>query len=110
MVTDSAILYFIEVKVDTYGGISIAVILESYVFKHCFMSFTHGFGFGTELSWTGCELEVSYSYVVSNDDGRVVIVSQLFSYAEFTGGFLLRVGIWCEIDIRAYLISIGSVS
>ena len=37
------------------------------------------------------------------------MVSQLYSYAEFSGGFLLRVGIRCEIDIQAYLISIGTI-
>ena len=42
-------------------------------------------------------------------DGRVVIMSQLYNYAEFNGGFLLRVGIQCEIDIKADLISIGTV-
>ena len=41
-----------------------------------------------------------------NSDGRVV---KLYSYAEFKGGFLLRVGNQCEIDIKAYLISIGRV-
>ena len=44
-----------------------------------------------------------------NSDGRVVIVSQLYSYAEFEGGFLLRVGIQCEIDIKADLILIGTI-
>ena len=47
-----------DVRVNTYSGMSIAVILENYVFQRCFMSFTHGFGFGTELPWTGCELKV----------------------------------------------------
>ena len=42
-------------------------------------------------------------------DGRVVIVSQLYSYAEFKGDFLLRVGIQCEIDIQACLILIGTI-
>ena len=36
-------------------------------------------------------------------------VSQLYSYAEFSGGFLLRVGIQCENDIKVYLISIGMI-
>ena len=44
-----------------------------------------------------------------NSDGRVVIMSQLYNYAEFNGGFLLRVGIQCEIDIKADLISIGTM-
>ena len=44
-----------------------------------------------------------------NSDGRVVMVSQLYSCAEFKGGFLLRVGIRCEIDIKACLISIGTI-
>ena len=56
MVIDSVIVYFMEVKVNTYGAMSIAVILENYVFQCCFMSFTQGFGSGTELPWTGCEL------------------------------------------------------
>ena len=42
-------------------------------------------------------------------DGRVVIVSQLYSYAEFSEGFLLKLGKQCEIDIKADLISIGTV-
>ena len=44
-----------------------------------------------------------------NSDGRAGMVSQSYNYAEFSGDFLLRVGIQCEIDIKAYLISIGSV-
>ena len=59
MSTDSVILYFIYVRVNTYGAKSSAVILEDYVFQCCFMSFTHGFGSATELPWTGCELKVS---------------------------------------------------
>ena len=56
MVIDSTILYFMDVRVNTYSGMSIAVILENYVFQCCFMSFTQGFGSGTELPWTGWEL------------------------------------------------------
>ena len=48
-----------DVRVNTYGVMSIAVILEFYVFQRYFMSFTHGFGSATELPWTGCELKVS---------------------------------------------------
>ena len=59
MVIDSTILYFMDVRVNTYGAKSSAVMLENYVFQRCFMSFTHGFGFGIELPWTGCELKVS---------------------------------------------------
>ena len=59
MVIDYVTLYSIYLRVNTYGGMSSAVILENYVFQRCFMSFTHGFGFGTELPWTGCELKVS---------------------------------------------------
>ena len=59
MSTDSGILYFMDVRVNTYDAMSIAVMLENYIFQHCFMSFTHGFGFGSELPWTGCELKVS---------------------------------------------------
>ena len=59
MVIEYITLYFMDVRVNTYSGMSIAVILENYVFQRCFMSFTHGFGFGTELPWTGCELKVS---------------------------------------------------
>ena len=44
-----------------------------------------------------------------NSEGRVVRVSQLYSYAEFKGGFLLRVGNQCEFDIKADLISIGTI-
>ena len=33
------------------------------------------------------------------------MVSQLYNY----GDFLLRVGIQCDIDIKAYLISFGTV-
>ena len=59
MSTDSGIVYFMEVRVNTYGAKSSVVILENNVFQRCFMSFTHGFGFGSELSWTGCELKVT---------------------------------------------------
>ena len=59
MSTESVTLYFMYVRVNTYSGVPIAVIPENYLFQHCFMSFTHGFGFGIELSWTGCELKVS---------------------------------------------------
>ena len=58
MSTESVILYFIYVRVNAYSGMSIAVILENYVFQCCFMSFTHGFGFDTESPWTECELKV----------------------------------------------------
>ena len=44
-----------------------------------------------------------------NSEGRVVRVNQLYSYAEFKGGFLLRVGNQCEFDIKADLISIGTI-
>ena len=44
-----------------------------------------------------------------NSDGRAVMVSQLYNYAEFSGDFLLRVGIQCDIDIKAYLILIVTV-
>ena len=59
MSTDSGIVYFMEVRVNTYGAKSSVVILEFNVFQHCFMSFTHGFGSATELPWTGCELKVT---------------------------------------------------
>ena len=59
MSSDSGILYFMDVRVNTYGVMSIAVILEFYVFQRYFMSFTHGFGSATELPWTGCELKVT---------------------------------------------------
>ena len=58
MSTDSGIVYFMEVRVNTYGAKSSVVILENNVFQRCFMSFTHEFGFATELPWTGCELKV----------------------------------------------------
>ena len=42
-------------------------------------------------------------------ESRVLIVSQLYSCTEFNEDFLLRVEIRCDIDIKAYLISIGTV-
>ena len=59
MSTDYVKVYLMDVRVNTYGAKSSAVIPENYVFQCCFMSFTHGFGFGSELSWTGCELKVT---------------------------------------------------
>ena len=42
-------------------------------------------------------------------ESRVLIVSQLYRCAEFNEDFLLRVEIRCDIDIKAYLISIGTI-
>ena len=44
-----------------------------------------------------------------NSDGRLVIVGQLYNYAEFSGGFLLRVGNQCGVDIKADFILIGTI-
>ena len=73
------------------------------------MWFIHWFACGTNYLGRSASWSEYYSYLMCYSDCRVVLVSQFCSYAEFNGEFLLRVGIECDIDIRAYFISIGTV-
>ena len=70
----------IQVWVNTYGGMSIAVILENFLALYYVIHLRIRLWYWITLDGVWVESE-HYSYLECNSDGRVIIVSQLCSYA-----------------------------